>query len=205
MHLQMREDMAKYRRMSGVRPQSFRDLETPPHWAAYDTGLELLGRQEAGLALPRLEEALQGSLAQMESCRADCEGPEEQQGAEEEEDGAASQGGLYEAIAGHWIQVLQCRQRCVGETATRPGRSFPVPDFLPNQLRRLHEAHAQVSLSGLHGNHHFTRTLICPPLAPVTSSGDGLPSALLLLTFLYFPPSCSSLNSPAKWAICPRL
>ncbi|EAW88734.1 leprecan-like 2, isoform CRA_d [Homo sapiens] len=144
MHLQMREDMAKYRRMSGVRPQSFRDLETPPHWAAYDTGLELLGRQEAGLALPRLEEALQGSLAQMESCRADCEGPEEQQGAEEEEDGAASQGGLYEAIAGHWIQVLQCRQRCVGETATRPGRSFPVPDFLPNQLRRLHEAHAQV-------------------------------------------------------------
>ncbi|KAK2101538.1 Prolyl 3-hydroxylase 3 [Saguinus oedipus] len=145
MHLQMREDMAKYRRMSGVQPQSFRDLETPPHWAVYDTSLELLGRQEAGLALPRLEEALQGSLAQMESCRADCEGPEEQQGAEEEEeDGAGSQGGLYEAIAGHWVRVLQCRQRCVEETATRPGRSFPVPDFLPSQLRRLHEAHAQV-------------------------------------------------------------
>lgn len=146
-----------------------------PQQAAYDTGLELLGRQEARLALPRLEEALQGSLAQMESCRADCEGPEEQQGAEQEEDGAASQGGLYEAIAGkgpvcegvgrcpgrgmnklnglwvssagHWIQVLQCRQRCVGETATRPGRSFPVPDFLPNQLRRLHEAHAQGQLA----------------------------------------------------------
>ncbi|XP_012328263.3 prolyl 3-hydroxylase 3 [Aotus nancymaae] len=145
MHLQMREDMAKYRRMSGVQPQSFRDLETPPHWAVYDTSLELLGRQEAGLALPRLEEALQGSLAQMESCRADCEGPEEQQGAEEEEeDGAGSQGGLYEAIAGHWVRVLQCRQRCVEEMATRPGRSFPVPDFLPSQLRRLHEAHAQV-------------------------------------------------------------
>lgn len=31
-HLQMREDMAKYRRMSGIRLQSFRDLETPPHW-----------------------------------------------------------------------------------------------------------------------------------------------------------------------------
>uniref|UniRef100_F7A8D7 Prolyl 3-hydroxylase 3 n=1 Tax=Equus caballus TaxID=9796 RepID=F7A8D7_HORSE len=143
-HLQMREDMAKYRRMSGVRPQSFRDLETPPHWAAYDTGLELLGRQEAGLALPKLEEALQESLAQMESCRAGCEGPEEQQRQEEEEEGAGSQGGLYEAIAGHWIQVLQCRQRCVGDTATRPGRSFPVPDFLPSQLRRLHEAYAQV-------------------------------------------------------------
>ncbi|KAK2498448.1 hypothetical protein MC885_001452 [Smutsia gigantea] len=142
-HLQMREDMAKYRRMPGVRPQSFRDLETPPHWAAYDTGLELLARQEAELALPRLEEALQESLAQMESCRAGCEGPEEQQ-REGEEDGPGNQGGLYEAIAGHWIQVLQCRQRCVVDTATRPGRSFPVPDFLPGQLRQLHEAHAQV-------------------------------------------------------------
>ncbi|XP_037701718.1 prolyl 3-hydroxylase 3 isoform X2 [Choloepus didactylus] len=139
----MREDMAKYRRMSRVRPQSFRDLESPPHWAAYDAGLELLGRQEAGLALPRLEEALQESLDQTENCRASCEGPEAQQ-QEEEEDGAGSQGGLYEAIAGHWIRVLQCRQRCVEDTATRPGRSSPVPDFLPSQLKWLHEAYAQV-------------------------------------------------------------
>nr|XP_012788640.1 unnamed protein product [Sorex araneus] len=136
----MREDMAKYRRMSGVRPQSFRDLETPPHWAAYDTGLELLGKQEAGLALPWLEDALRESLAELEGCRAGCEGSEELQ---REEDGAGGQGGLYEAIAGHWIRVLQCRQRCVEDTATRPGRSFPVPDFLHSQLRRLHEAHAQ--------------------------------------------------------------
>lgn len=143
-HLQMREDIAKYRRMSKIQPQSFRDLETPPYWAAYDSGLELLGRQETGLALPRLEEALQESLSQIESCRADCEGPEEQQREEEEEEGTGSKGGLYEAIAGHWIRVLQCRQRCVGDTATRPGRMFPVPDFLPNQLKRLHEAHAQV-------------------------------------------------------------
>ncbi|XP_024435013.2 prolyl 3-hydroxylase 3 isoform X1 [Desmodus rotundus] len=142
-HLQMREDMAKYRRMSRVRRQSFRDLETPAHWAAYDLGLELLGRQEAELALPRLEEALQESLAQMERCRAGCEGPEEHQ-RDEEEEGTGNQAGLYEAIAGHWIQVLQCRQRCVGDMATRPGHSFPVPDFLPSQLRRLHEAHAQV-------------------------------------------------------------
>uniref|UniRef100_A0A8D1HB35 procollagen-proline 3-dioxygenase n=1 Tax=Sus scrofa TaxID=9823 RepID=A0A8D1HB35_PIG len=106
-HLQMREDMAKYRRMPGVRPQSFRDLETPSYWAAYDTGLELLGRQEAGLALPRLEEALQESLAQMESCRAGCEGPEEQQ-REEEEEGTGSQGGLYEAIAvGNLSQAVE--------------------------------------------------------------------------------------------------
>lgn len=72
---------------------------SPLPQAAYDSGLELLGRQEAGLALPRLEEALRESLAQMESCRAGCEGPEEHQ-REEEEEGTGSQGGLYEAIAG---------------------------------------------------------------------------------------------------------
>lgn len=37
-HLQMREDMAKYRRMSRVRQQSFRDLETPPHWVRPSAG-----------------------------------------------------------------------------------------------------------------------------------------------------------------------
>ncbi|GAB1291281.1 Prolyl 3-hydroxylase 3 [Apodemus speciosus] len=140
-HLQMREDMAKYRRMSAIRPQSFRDLVTPLYWAAYDSGLELLEKGEAALALPKLEEALQGSLAHMESCRAVCEGPEEHQGADEEE---GTQGGLYEAIAGHWIRLLQCRQHCVADAATRPGRSSPVQDFLPSLLRRLHEAYAQV-------------------------------------------------------------
>lgn len=73
-------------------------LPPRPPQAAYDTGLELLEQREAALALPKLEEALQGSLAHVESCRALCEGPEEHQEAEEEEEG--SQGGLYEAIAG---------------------------------------------------------------------------------------------------------
>lgn len=63
---------------------------SPPQQAAYDTGLELLGHQEAALALPWLEEALQESLAQVESCRAGCEGPEEQQKAEEEAEGTGS-------------------------------------------------------------------------------------------------------------------
>ena len=35
----------------------------------------------------------------------------------------------------------------MADTATRPGRSFPVQDFLLSQLRRLHEAYAQ----GQHG------------------------------------------------------
>ncbi|XP_001370048.2 prolyl 3-hydroxylase 3 isoform X1 [Monodelphis domestica] len=145
-HIQIREDMVKYHRMSGVRRQSFRDLENLSHWAAYDEGLELLKRQEVAEALPLLEEALKESLAQMENCRAECEGPEEQLTEEEEEEEIQleSQSGLYEAIAGHWIRVLQCRQRCPGAVATRPGQDSPVPDFLPSQLWRLQEAHAQV-------------------------------------------------------------
>lgn len=31
-HLQMREDIEKYRRMSGVKSDNFRDLEAAPHW-----------------------------------------------------------------------------------------------------------------------------------------------------------------------------
>lgn len=31
-HLQMREDIEKYRRMSGVKADSFQDLEATPHW-----------------------------------------------------------------------------------------------------------------------------------------------------------------------------
>lgn len=86
---------------------------SPPQQAAYDDGLELLGRQEAGQALPRLEEALQESLAQMESCRAGCEGPEEQQREEEEEQGAGSQGGLYETIAGKELGVHGPTERSI--------------------------------------------------------------------------------------------
>ncbi|KAK1341448.1 hypothetical protein QTO34_017854, partial [Cnephaeus nilssonii] len=173
-HLQMREDMAKYRRCLGFgrrasgtwrRPHTGRrwDLEsmpprratplpfflppnlirgTPPpgsqvtdhsplQQAAYDSGLELLGRQEAGLALPRLEEALQESLAQMESCRAGCEGPEEHQ-----ERKRRKELGARGAIA---VPAALC-----GGNSHPPWSSFPVPDFLPSQLRRLHEAHAQV-------------------------------------------------------------
>lgn len=62
---------------------------------------------------------------------------------EEEQDKLSD---LCVSSTGHWIRVLQCRQRCVGDTATRPGRMFPVPDFLPNQLRKLHETYAQGQL-----------------------------------------------------------
>lgn len=78
---------------------------------AYDKGLELLANQEAGLALPWLEEALRESLAELEGCRAGCEGPEEQQSEDAAEDaGAGGQGGLYETIAGNELGLWNVSQ-----------------------------------------------------------------------------------------------
>lgn len=37
-HLQMREDIEKYRRMSGVKSDNFRDLEAAPHWVRVRRG-----------------------------------------------------------------------------------------------------------------------------------------------------------------------
>lgn len=129
-----------------------------PQQAAYDTGLELLERQEAGLALPRLEEALQGSLAQMESCRADCQGPEEQEGAEEEEDEAGSQGGLYEAIASTGLGV------CVGGGSV-PREGHEQAEWLMGLLCRTLDSGPAVPATLCRGNSHTPWSqLPCPRL-----------------------------------------
>lgn len=136
--------------------------------AAYDSGLELLGQQEAALALPRLEEALQGSLAHVESCRAGCEGPEEQQPAEEEEE-EGSQGGLYEAIAGEGLDcVLSGSTDARGGTRSissvcllcrtlDPGSAVPAalrgryshPPWSQLPCPRLHSQPAETAAGGL--------------------------------------------------------
>ncbi|XP_009997249.1 PREDICTED: prolyl 3-hydroxylase 3 [Chaetura pelagica] len=141
-HLQMREDMEKYRRMSGVRSHSFRDLEAAPHWEAYEAGLQLYNADEYVQAVARLEESLSEALSALEDCRALCEGPREDE--DEDEDEEEMQLGLYEAIAAHYIQVLKCRQQCVLEIATKPGRLSATEDFIPSHLDLLQFAYDQV-------------------------------------------------------------
>ncbi|KFU84155.1 Prolyl 3-hydroxylase 3, partial [Chaetura pelagica] len=140
-HLQMREDMEKYRRMSGVRSHSFRDLEAAPHWEAYEAGLQLYNADEYVQAVARLEESLSEALSALEDCRALCEGPREDE--DEDEDEEEMQLGLYEAIAAHYIQVLKCRQQCVLEIATKPGRLSATEDFIPSHLDLLQFAYDQ--------------------------------------------------------------
>ncbi|XP_009328291.1 PREDICTED: prolyl 3-hydroxylase 3, partial [Pygoscelis adeliae] len=144
-HLQMREDIEKYRRMSGVKSDNFRDLEATPHWEAYEAGVQHYNADEYLQAVARLEESLTEALSALEECRALCEGPWEDEDDEEEE----MQPGLYEAIAAHYIQVLKCRQQCVLEIATKPGRISATEDFIPSHLDLLQFAYDQVGNQAL--------------------------------------------------------
>ncbi|XP_064011935.1 prolyl 3-hydroxylase 3 [Pogoniulus pusillus] len=143
-HLQMRDDIKKYQRMSGVKSDNFRDLEATPHWEAYEAGVQHYNADEYLQAVVRLEESLKDALSALEECRALCEGPWEDEGEEEE-----MQPGLYEAISAQYVQVLKCRQQCVLEIATKPGRISATEDFIPSHLDLLHFAYDQVGNQAL--------------------------------------------------------
>ncbi|NWV00087.1 P3H3 hydroxylase, partial [Upupa epops] len=142
-HLQMREDMEKYRRMSAVKAGSFRDLEAAPHWEAYEAGVQHYEADEYPQAVAKLEESLTEALSALEECRDLCEGPWEDEDKEEME------AGLYEAIAAHYIQVLKCRQQCILEVATKPGRVSATEDFIPSHLDLLQFSYEQVGNQAL--------------------------------------------------------
>ncbi|XP_054023668.1 prolyl 3-hydroxylase 3 [Dryobates pubescens] len=145
-HLQMRDDIKKYQRMAGVKSDNFRDLEPTPHWEAYEAGVQHYNADEYLQAVVRLEESLKDALLALEECRALCEGPWEDEEEEEEEE---MQPGLYEAISAHYVQVLKCRQQCVLEIATKPGRISATEDFIPSHLDLLHFAYDQVGNQAL--------------------------------------------------------
>ncbi|XP_015728290.1 prolyl 3-hydroxylase 3 isoform X2 [Coturnix japonica] len=162
-HLQMREDIEKYRRMSGVKSDNFRDLEAAPHWEAYEAGMQHYNADEYLQAVDKLEESLREALSALEECRALCEGPLEDE-EEEEED---LQPGLYEAIAAHYIQVLKCRQQCVLEIATKPGWISAIEDFIPSHLDLLQFAYDQVGNQALAAECAASYLLFYPTDEPV--------------------------------------
>uniref|UniRef100_A0A8C5RLM6 procollagen-proline 3-dioxygenase n=1 Tax=Laticauda laticaudata TaxID=8630 RepID=A0A8C5RLM6_LATLA len=138
-HLQMREDMEKYQRMAGVKSESFRDLEAQPHWVAYEAGMQHYGMDNYQQAAAKLEESLREGLLALENCRALCEGPQEDEDNKDE-----TQLGLYESIAAHYVQVLKCRQQCVLDIATKPGRVSSTEDFIPSHFDLLQFAYDRV-------------------------------------------------------------
>nr|XP_014349216.1 PREDICTED: prolyl 3-hydroxylase 3 [Latimeria chalumnae] len=89
-HLEMQQNLQKYKKMSGVSERSFQDLEARPHWVG--TTFRTTTSQHTG-----------GGRATLD----------------------------------HYIQVLRCRQNCVLEVATRPGRISPVKNFIPSHFEYL--------------------------------------------------------------------
>ncbi|KAJ7316987.1 hypothetical protein JRQ81_003149 [Phrynocephalus forsythii] len=138
-HLQMREDIEKYHRMAGVKLESFRDLQAMPHWEAYEAGVRHYRVDNYRQAVTKLEESLKEGLVALEDCRALCEGP---QVLEDNEDNM--QLGLYEAIAAYYLQVLKCRQQCILDIATKPGRVSSTEDFIPSHFDLLQFAYERI-------------------------------------------------------------
>ncbi|KFR13817.1 Prolyl 3-hydroxylase 1, partial [Opisthocomus hoazin] len=66
-----------------------------------------------------------------------CEGPYDYEGYNYLEYNAD----LFQAITDHYMQVLSCKQGCVTELASQPGREKPLEDFLPSHFNYLQFAY----------------------------------------------------------------
>ncbi|XP_078060394.1 prolyl 3-hydroxylase 2 [Mustelus asterias] len=125
-HMEMRESLEQYKQMEGVKESHFIDREMRRYMEAFNIGLKQYDEEQYALAIDSFEEALtQYWLAETE-CRALCQGPQHF----DANSYPAGTYHLYELIADHYIQVLQCEHDCVRELATRAGRLSPIENYL---------------------------------------------------------------------------
>uniref|UniRef100_A0A8D1LSK4 procollagen-proline 3-dioxygenase n=1 Tax=Sus scrofa TaxID=9823 RepID=A0A8D1LSK4_PIG len=103
-------------------------------------GVRLYSEEQPQEAVPHLEAALQEYFVANEECRALCEGPYDYDGYNYLEYNAD----LFQAITDHYIQVLSCKQSCVTELASHPGREKPFEDFLPSHYNYLQFAYYNI-------------------------------------------------------------
>uniref|UniRef100_A0A8D1DQX3 procollagen-proline 3-dioxygenase n=1 Tax=Sus scrofa TaxID=9823 RepID=A0A8D1DQX3_PIG len=103
-------------------------------------GVRLYSEEQPQEAVPHLEAALQEYFVADEECRALCEGPYDYDGYNYLEYNAD----LFQAITDHYIQVLSCKQSCVTELASHPGREKPFEDFLPSHYNYLQFAYYNI-------------------------------------------------------------
>ncbi|KAL7886530.1 hypothetical protein AOLI_G00042510 [Acnodon oligacanthus] len=136
-HLEMRNNIEKYRRMSGVTEDAFndRERELEKHWEFYDAATLAESISDWTRAVERWKECVNETLKQTDDCRAQC--VVASQPFPEETD---STKGVYEKAAALSLSLLSCKQMCVSLVSTRPGRISPQEDFIPMQLEHLHIA-----------------------------------------------------------------
>ncbi|KAM9851561.1 prolyl 3-hydroxylase 3 [Aulostomus maculatus] len=138
-HLEMRNNIEKYRRMEGVTDDDFQDreLENEKHWVLYDSALQHEASSDWAQAAQKWRECVNETMRQTEECRVQCvvacqRLPEDR--------GVDSADGVFEKAAALSLSLLSCQQSCVTQVATRPGRISAQEDFLPTQLEHMHIA-----------------------------------------------------------------
>ncbi|MBN3299691.1 P3H3 hydroxylase, partial [Amia calva] len=141
-HLEMRNNLQKYRRMKGVKEEAFQDRESEKHWALYDSAMQAEGSSNWLQAAKDWRECVNETLATTDKCRAQCAG----EGLPPDTHQSEPTEGLYERVAVLSLYLLSCRQSCVSLVAIRPGRISPMEDFLPFLLEHLHLAEFKAGL-----------------------------------------------------------
>ncbi|XP_078108716.1 prolyl 3-hydroxylase 3 [Sander vitreus] len=138
-HLEMRNNIEKYRRMEGVTEDAFQDreLENEKHWVLYDSAVQYEASSDWVQAAGKWKESVNETLRQTDECRVQCEVASQRL---PEDRGVDSVDGMFEKAAALSLSLLSCRQSCVTQVATRPGRISSQEDFLPTQLEHLHIA-----------------------------------------------------------------
>uniref|UniRef100_A0A663N9P7 procollagen-proline 3-dioxygenase n=1 Tax=Athene cunicularia TaxID=194338 RepID=A0A663N9P7_ATHCN len=136
-HQEMRQNLEYYQAMAGVREDDFTDLEAKPHLSEFRLGVRFYTEEQPAAAILHLEKALEEYFVADAECRALCEGPYDYEGYNYLEYNAD----LFQAITDHYMQVLSCKQGCVMELASQPGREKPMEDFLPSHFNYLQFAY----------------------------------------------------------------
>lgn len=138
-HLEMRNNIEKYRRMEGVTDEAFQDreLENEKHWVLYDSAVQYETSSDWVQAAEKWKACVNETLRQTDECRVQCEVASQRL---PEDRGVDSVDGVFEKAAALSLSLLSCRQSCVTQIATRPGRISAQEDFLPTQLEHLHIA-----------------------------------------------------------------
>ncbi|KAM8869321.1 prolyl 3-hydroxylase 3 [Spinachia spinachia] len=138
-HLEMRNNIEKYRRMEGVTEEAFQDreLENERHWVLYDSAVQYEASSDWVQASEKWKACVNKTLWQTDECRVQCEVTPQRL---PEDRGVESNHGVFEKAADLSLSLLSCRQSCVTQVATRPGRISSQEDFLPTQLEHLHIA-----------------------------------------------------------------
>uniref|UniRef100_A0A672HHY7 procollagen-proline 3-dioxygenase n=1 Tax=Salarias fasciatus TaxID=181472 RepID=A0A672HHY7_SALFA len=125
-HLEMRNNIEKYRRMKGVTDEDFQDreLENEKHWVSVE-------QHEIQLFL-----SFMGEYFKIDECRVQCEVASQPMPEDRGTDGVD---GVFEKAAGNERSVINvlCNFYCVTQVATRPGRISAQEDLLPTQLEHL--------------------------------------------------------------------